>query len=139
MTYKITVELNPSIEDKTLLSNKIIDFNYQKTGFIATPFSLFLRDENDLIVGGIRGVIYGGGAFVDVLYVDDELRGKGHGTQLMRQVELEAINNGCTFTHLDTFSFQALPFYQKLGYTIFGELEYSPTVKRYFLKKELQK
>jgi hypothetical protein len=39
---------------------------------------------------------------------------------------------------LDTFSFQALGFYEKLGYRIFGELgDVAGGHKWYFLKKDL--
>jgi hypothetical protein len=37
---------------------------------------------------------------------------------------------------LDTFSFQARPFYEKLGYEVFGQLEdYPRGHSRYFLQK----
>jgi hypothetical protein len=41
--------------------------------------------------------------------------------------------------HLDTMSFQALPFYQKQGYTVFGILEDLPEGhRRYYLRKDLE-
>jgi hypothetical protein len=44
----------------------------------------------------------------------------------------------CTDVSLDTFEFQARPFYEKLGYTIFGTLEgYPPGYRQYFLTKHL--
>ncbi|GAQ00024.1 hypothetical protein NIES2104_65890 [Leptolyngbya sp. NIES-2104] len=40
---------------------------------------------------------------------------------------------------MDTFSFQAPEFYQKLGYTVFGELPDFPIGhRRLFLKKVLR-
>ncbi|MDB5536981.1 MAG: Acetyltransferase family protein, partial [Devosia sp.] len=39
---------------------------------------------------------------------------------------------------LDTFSFQARPFYEKLGYSVFGTIpDYPPGGARYFLSKTL--
>ena len=39
---------------------------------------------------------------------------------------------------LDTFEFQALGFYQKQGYEIFGTLEgYCKKYERYYLRKKL--
>ena len=39
---------------------------------------------------------------------------------------------------LDTFSFQARRFYEKLGYVVFGELpDYPAGHSRYFLQKRL--
>jgi len=53
--------------------------------------------------------------------------------------EREAIARGCGSAFLDTFSFQALPFYVSLGYKVFGELaDYPLGHRRYFLRKSLQ-
>ena len=57
---------------------------------------------------------------------------------MLEQAEVEAVNRGCKFAYLDTFSFQALPFYEKQGYAVFGVLEdYPEGKKRYFLQKRL--
>lgn len=42
-------------------------------------------------------------------------RGKDIGTRIMLAAEDEAIKRGCIGSTLDTFSFQALGFYEKLG------------------------
>jgi ribosomal protein S18 acetylase RimI-like enzyme len=57
---------------------------------------------------------------------------------LMREAEAVARENGCTGIWLDTFSFQAPGFYEKLGYTVFGTLaDYPPGHSRFFLHKTL--
>jgi hypothetical protein len=38
---------------------------------------------------------------------------------------------------LDTFSFQARGFYEKLGYEEFGQLDYPPDHHRHFMRKRL--
>ncbi|MDP3936617.1 MAG: hypothetical protein Q8R92_00595 [Deltaproteobacteria bacterium] len=44
----------------------------------------------------------------------------------------------CAHAHLDTFSYQARPFYERHGYTLFATLDdYPPGHKRYFLRKAL--
>jgi len=56
----------------------------------------------------------------------------------MKRAELCAIERGCTDAFLDTFSFQARPFYEKLGYRVFGTLEKHPVGHRhYFMNKQL--
>jgi len=56
----------------------------------------------------------------------------------MLAAEAEARKRGCDNAHCDTFDFQALPFYQKLGYETFGHLEdYPANHVRYFLRKRL--
>lgn len=137
MNYTIGLEEDVSNEDDRILHEKILQFNYEQAGFRGKLVTFFARNENKQIVGGLKGYCYGNAFFVDILFMDEQLRGKGYGTQLMKLAEQEAKRNDCDFVHLDTFSFQALPFYQKLGYTIYAELEYKPNVKRFYLKKDI--
>ena len=51
------------------------------------------------------------------------MRGKGYATKLMTAIEQLAAQRGCLDSYLDTFSFQAQPLYEKLGYKVFGTLE----------------
>lgn len=56
----------------------------------------------------------------------------------MRLAEEEAVRRGCLGAWLDTFSFQARGFYERLGYSVFGVIEgYPPGHSRFFLKKTL--
>ena len=56
----------------------------------------------------------------------------------MRRAEDEARRRGCRGIWLDSFTFQAPGFYQRLGYEIFGALDdYPPGDKRCFLRKRL--
>lgn len=56
----------------------------------------------------------------------------------MGMAEAIAHDKGCVGVWLDTFSFQAPDFYQKLGYSVFGELkDYPPGYSRFFLQKRL--
>jgi GNAT superfamily N-acetyltransferase len=94
-----------------------------------------LRAEGSLI-GGLIGFTYWNWLFVKQLWVSEAFRSQGHGSELMLAAEREAAGRGCGHAHLDTFDFQALPFYRKLGYVVFGELEdFPPGHTRYFLQK----
>jgi hypothetical protein len=55
----------------------------------------------------------------------------------MGAAEGRAVERGCHSAWVDTFSFQAPGFYPKLGYEVFGELDYPPGHKRIFLQKRL--
>ena len=90
------------------------------------------------MLGGLLGETYWGWLYVETLYVSDELRGQGWGTKLLAEGEAEALRRGCRAVHLDTMSYQALPFYEKLGYTVWGTLEnFIDGHDRYFLQKQL--
>lgn len=102
------------------------------------PLAVFARDEEERVVAGITGSTLWNWLRIDLLAVDEQLRGERLGEKLMREMETEAVKRGCQYAYVDTFSFQALPFYRKLGYEIFGELEDFPAGhKRYFLTKTL--
>lgn len=58
--------------------------------------------------------------------MSEQLRGTGYGTQLIFSIEAEALRNGCKNVYLNSFSFQGVGFYKKLGYRVFGELEDFP-------------
>jgi len=99
---------------------------------------ILLQDHSGNVRGGVLADCFGGWVYISLLWVEKSLRNLGYGTQLVRMVESEAMELGCTHAHLDTFSYEARPFYEKLGYELFATLEdYPPENKKYFLKKRL--
>lgn len=57
---------------------------------------------------------------------------------MLDAAEAEAVKHGCSFALLDTFSFQAPAFYQRLGYAVFARLDgYANGESRYYLRKAL--
>jgi len=100
--------------------------------------SMFLKDARDEVLGGLLGSLWGGWLYVQHLWVAAPLRGLGHGRRLMQAAERYAVERGCRNAHLDTSSFQAPAFYEKLGYQVFGSLEdFPPGHTKYFMKKRL--
>jgi GNAT superfamily N-acetyltransferase len=53
--------------------------------------------------------------YVSILAVWEPFCGKGYGTELMRRAEQYALERGGNGAWLSTFSFQARPFYERLG------------------------
>src|ERR1700751_2365512 len=88
-------------------------------------------------VGGVGGGPYSGRLFIRYLWVGEGLRGQGIGRKLSGAAESRALERGCHSAWVDTFSFQAPGFYPRLGYRVFGELDYPPGPKRIFLQKQL--
>jgi hypothetical protein len=57
---------------------------------------------------------------------------------LAEKVETEVHRRGCYHAFLDTFDFQARPFYERLGHREFGRLaEFPVGHTRFFLMKRL--
>jgi GNAT superfamily N-acetyltransferase len=76
---------------------------------------------------------------VGLLFVPEAMRGQGAGTALMSAAEAEALRRGCRGAYVDTFSFQAAPFYQKLGFTLFGVLEdFPPGHSQLYFRKRFE-
>src|SRR5215471_13287721 len=67
--------------------------------------------------------LYCGWLVIRHLWVRDDLRRRGVGRGLMALAEARAVERGCHSAWLDTFSFQARGFYEKLGYEGFGTLD----------------
>jgi GNAT superfamily N-acetyltransferase len=97
-----------------------------------------IRDDSGTLHGGVIGRLAGDSVYVEVVWNDDEVRGTGLGTTTMRLVEDEAKRLGAREAWLYTMSFQAKPFYEKLGYRQFAELPWlGGTHARHFMRKDL--
>jgi GNAT superfamily N-acetyltransferase len=103
------------------------------------PLAVAIGDETGAVIGGLWGSTGYGWLFTQLLVVPEQFRRQGVGTRLMQMAEQEALARGCRGAWLDTFDFQARGFYERLGYTCFGEIPNYPLGhSRYFMKKELQ-
>ncbi len=120
-------------------SDHLDAYNVAITGFQAySPVNFFLRDAGDEVVGGLLGSIWGGVLFIRILWVSDALRGQGFGRRLMEMAERRGVERGCRHVFVDTFSFQAPGFYEKLGYRIYARAEDWPVGHAHnFLRKDL--
>jgi GNAT superfamily N-acetyltransferase len=118
--------------------DSLIAFNDAKAGASGyRPIAFAIEDERGQTIGGLSAAAAYGWLFVELLFVPESLRGRGVGTELMRRAEAEAIARGCHSVWLDTFEFQARGFYERLGYTCFGELKDYPAGPRFFMSKRL--
>jgi GNAT superfamily N-acetyltransferase len=135
----ISLEDAPNPEDVQSVSKSLMRFNRQHApDDHYRPITIFLRQSDQTLMGGLLGETYWGWLHVDILWLDEKVRGQGLGHKMLQLAEHEAWQRGCRGAHLDTMDWQALPFYEKLGYTVFGVLEDLPEGhKRYFLSKKL--
>jgi GNAT superfamily N-acetyltransferase len=101
------------------------------------PVKFVARDELG-VVGGLLGHTKWNGLYVARVWVDERVRGQDIGTKLITAAEDLARSRGCTVAILDTFEYQARPFYEKLGYKVFGTLDDYPSGHHQFcLSKRL--
>lgn len=125
----------PAQSDVDALLAGLNEYNYAVAPRDWRALGVFLRSE-ETIIGGAYGASVWDWVHLKFLWVHAERRTAGLGSEIMQAVEEETVRRGCIGIHLDTFSFQALPFYEKLGFEIFGTIEDHPQGgKRYYLKK----
>jgi GNAT superfamily N-acetyltransferase len=131
----------PASRDMDQMLKVLRDYNAQWTTHIADKpnLAILLRDtEGGDVIGGLYATDEYNWMFIKYLVVPETLRGTGLGSRLMRDAEAIARERGYFGLFLDTFEFQARPFYEKLGFEVFGSLEGNDeTPARFFLKKKL--
>ncbi len=102
------------------------------------PLAVFARDRDGALVGGVQGTVNWNWLHIALFWIAAEQRHLGLGSRLITAIENAARQRGCTDAHLDTFSYQARPFYERHGYALFATLDDYPTGhQRFFLRKKL--
>lgn len=135
---KFEVPDKPSIDANEKIISATRKYNARFVPDDFEPLSVYCRDDNHEIVGGLTGKTYWNYLDIEFLWVDESVRGNGLASKIINLAENEAKRRGCSFAMLDTYEFQALAFYLKQGYIKFGQLDgYCERYERYYLKKQL--
>jgi|SoiMethySBSTD1v2_1073268.scaffolds.fasta_scaffold1013021_2 GNAT superfamily N-acetyltransferase len=137
MPVHFEITSTPNAEDVAALIDGLVAFNdaaAERQNRV--PLAVFARKDGK-IIGGAYGASQWRWLFINYLWVDSNHRKTGLGTQLIETIERAAKERGCIGSHLDTFSFQALGFYQRLGYKLHGTLrDYPPGHSRHYLFRQ---
>jgi ribosomal protein S18 acetylase RimI-like enzyme len=103
-------------------------------------YSIFLKDKNEKILGGVIVTFLWNGMEINSLWVDESIRRQGWGTKLVEKIEVEGAKRGCIISYTNTFPWQAPQFYEKLGYKIYGKLDNFPKGESLiYFSKQLKK
>ena len=141
MQPTITMTDTPEPHVRKAIAGPLIAFNNTRASQLENYRALVIilsNPDTGEVVGGLWGETNLAHLHVDLLFVPETLRGTGLGRQMLLHAEQEAIARGCRGAWLDTYSFQARGFYERLGYAVFGILDdYPPGQKRIFLHKVL--
>ena len=102
------------------------------------PLNLYVEDEHGQLMAGLVAETFGNWLEIEYLFVKEELRGQGIGSQLLQQAESEAKKRNCRYVFVNTYQFQAPAFYQKHGYQeVFTLKDYPCTGQRHYYQKDL--
>ncbi|MGL5757927.1 GNAT family N-acetyltransferase [Plesiomonas sp.] len=135
----VQIVQNPELGDIHFLRDRLIENNRTFVGeHTRQPLAVFTLDAQQSRTGGCSGHTYGNWLYIEYLWVDSSVRSQGVGKKLLLAIEQVARERGCRFALLDTFSFQARPFYEKQGYqSVMTLTEFPIHHERYYLTKTL--
>ncbi|MCP5181244.1 MAG: GNAT family N-acetyltransferase [Pseudomonadales bacterium] len=132
------IEDDPDATDVACISDGVFHFGRaQAVGGDARPIACFLR-EGDRIVAGATGRTEFNRLFTSYLWVSDERRGQGLGSECLTRLEAAARARGCTDAVLETLSDSNQALYERLGYeTIVTLVAWVGGFNRHFMRKSL--
>ena len=135
--YRLVVESEPDPFDLALLEERLAAAAVEAVGHgPEREFGIFVRDNNGRVMAGVSGVFWAGCCQVHVLWVDETLRGRGLGSELMVAAEEEARRQQCRLLMGLTYDVLTASFYDRLGYRTVGVIEDCPagTTTRWYSK-----
>jgi len=135
---KIELVTEPDEALRRAIAAPLLAFNESQAGPSGhRTLALAVHEADGAVCGGLWGATGYGWLYTQLLAVPAHARGRGLGRELVLAAEREARLRGCLHAWVDT-QFGARGFYERLGYTVFGELPgYPAGFTRSFLKKAL--
>lgn len=137
--YPIIPVDNPEQSAWGIIGRGLDEYNQQQAGpENSRRICYAVQTPDGEIASGVIAVTYWDWLFINLMWLREDLRGRGYGGRLLALAEEAGRRHGATHAHLDTFSFQAPDFYAKHGYHVFAELPDCPAGhRRFYLTKEL--
>ena len=113
---------------------------FEMTGFQEPIIrTAFIAKENGVFVGCVCPSILWGTLHIRFMFIEAPYRHRGVGTMLMKKALEFGEAHNCSTAFVDTFSFQALGFYQKLGFELeFTRKGFAHGAVQHYLRKDLK-
>lgn len=120
MMNKELVDLNQGQIDE--IYESLAAFDRKFIGFrLEGSINIGIQSDGKLIAG-LNGYMTAFKIlYIDTIFVEEEYRRQGVGTELLKEAEKRAKALGANLIRLDTFNWQGREFYKKLGYEEVGE------------------
>lgn len=139
MTALRREEVTPEL--KTFITEGFSRHAIEQTGMdgVRDQPVAFTAYDGDQIMGTVVVLIFWGQLHVKNLYVAPEYRNCGVARELMMRAHNYGISHNCDFAFVETMSFQAEGFYNKLGYkTEYRRPGYAADTAFVYLQKSLK-
>ena len=135
-----TIIEHPKLSTVNEIRNRLREYNKEYWEVLAKTQYALMANEGGVLAGGLVCSIFGEWLEVEFLWVDQRVRGRGLGHELLERAEVLAIDRGCKTASVNTMSFQARPFYEKHGYVVkYTQRNYPITSSRCYLEKSLER
>ncbi|AJC96556.1 GNAT family N-acetyltransferase [Staphylococcus hyicus] len=127
----LSIRMTVFVDEQNVPKEEEIDeFEHISTHFIA-------YDDNGMALATARYRIVDSIVKVERVAVLKDARGLGVGKQLMLFLENDALQQGYTQFKLGAQT-HAIPFYEALGYTAYGDQFLDAGIPHYFMKKQVR-
>ena len=130
---------NTESQKSQIIGDLIRSYNRSKREAAESePLNIYVEDDSGELMAGLVAETFGNWLEIEYLFVKEDLRGQGIGSQLLQRAESEAKKRNCRFAFVNTYQFQAPAFYQKHGYQkVFTLKDYPCTGERHYYQKDL--
>ena len=140
LAARVVAERSNTAAVSRVLWKGLQTFNLEQAGpFRQARTVLSARDHKGRLLGGLILRSHWQESYIELLWLSAPARRAGFGSLLIKEAERCAQRRGSLLIHLNTYSFQAPGFYEKLGYRRFGIISGSPKGEsRQFYVKRLR-
>ena len=130
---------NTESQKSQIIGDLIRSYNRSKREVAESePLNIYVEDDSGELMAGLVAETFGNWLEIEYLFVKEDLRAQGIGSQLLQQAESEAKKRNCRFAFVNTYQFQAPAFYQRHGYKeVFTLKDYPYTGQRHYYQKDL--
>ena len=130
---------NTESQKSQIIGDLIRSYNRSKREAAESePLNIYVEDDSGELMAGLVAETFGNWLEIEYLFVKEDLRAQGIGSQLLKQAESEAKKRNCRFAFVNTYQFQAPAFYQRHGYKeVFTLKDYPYTGQRHYYQKDL--
>ena len=131
-------ELN--MEIKELIDQGLQEFDLEKIGSIGIkkPTAFYFKEADGEILAAVVFQFFWGALHIKSVWTAKKHRGKGYATRLMEEVFSYAKKHHASFAFIETMSFQAPTFYERLGFVVdLNRSGYSHNLSFIYMTKKL--
>ena len=130
---------NTESQKSQIIGDLIRSYNRSKREAAESePLNIYVEDDSGELMAGLVAETFGNWLEIEYLFVKEDLRAQGIGSQLLQQAESEAKKRNCRVAFVNTYQFQAPAFYQRHGYKeVFTLKDYPYTGQRHYYQKDL--